>query len=483
MRLTDALPAWGGMLFGAGVGFAGDAPKIGPELVAYYSPSRHRHQPGALPSWESEFWGRQARLFGPWPQAMPVALAEGPNSDTSREPSAAYGSLGLQSFARRQVRAGAALLEQHRSSCAFWTVSVPDQALAGLAEPMAWARFQSNLRHRLVRLLKRRMGQALVLGVVEVHPKRSERMGYAIPHLHILYRGKRPGERRWRIRTHELDRMIGQALEAAGVVGVDCSRSGRVVAVKKSVAAYLSSYMTKKAAPVFERGRGEFPVIRVCQWWLMSRAMKQWIEDCTVPVDPNFLAFAIDRIRKGVAGFQAFVSRVPIADPCCPPCWRVSFVGVDSLREALRRWLTLTGSMTSAANTLLNDRSLPGINPEQHKLLRKTCLLGLPVSTEHQQRRDNHSGSGGGNGPDCAGPSGEDGGWEGSGDLGLLFAPRLRGLERQRRENVDGGARSEQRHTGGRLPLKLTCRISPAGRVVSSARSATPRANSGSSGA
>jgi len=387
MHVSDCLPAWGGFLFGAGTGYRGPMPMIGPELAVFYCPSRHRHRPSYRPSDFNGSGPQWARLWAPGLAAQPLGLAEETNSDTPRKQAAEYGSRGLLPKAKRQIRAAAALLERHRSSCGLWTVTVPDSTLEQLGAPMAWARFQNALRHRLVRLLRRRMGQALVVGVVEIHPQRSAAAGQQIPHLHILFRGKRPGERRWRIRRHEFDRMIRQAFAAAGISEVDVRLCGNLKRIRKSVAAYLSKYLTKagegSSAPPPGKRR-----IRVCQWWLMSREVGRMIQDATVPVDPAFIAWAADRIRKADGTLRGFVSRVSIPDPKAPPWWRVSFAGVRALGEALALWMGHTGKDSSAlTETFTDDRPKPQQHPLRHQHLRATGLLGGAGPSGHRQRR------------------------------------------------------------------------------------------------
>jgi hypothetical protein len=60
-----------------------------------------------------------------------------------------------------------------------------------------------------------------------------------------VFQGKRPGRRVWALHRTVLDRIILRALGLAGVEGQDVSAAGNVQPVRRSVAGYLSKYLSK----------------------------------------------------------------------------------------------------------------------------------------------------------------------------------------------------------------------------------------------
>jgi hypothetical protein len=439
MNATDCLPAWGGFLFGHGTGYRGKAPTIGANLLAFYSPRFHRHQPAPARSHMAEFWGHGSRLSGPWPQATDVGLAEVANQDTPEKCRGAYGSLGLGSAARRKIQCAAAILEAHRACCALWTVTIPPDAMPHLCQEGAWSKFQATIRHRLVRLLKRRMGVALVVGVVEIHPQRSREAGFPIPHLHILFRGKRPGERRWRVRKEEFDSIIRQACEAVGAWGVSVAAAGNLARVRKSCAKYLSKYLTKRPEDPGSAGRGGPNPIRVCQWWMLSEPLGRLITDTTVPVDPAFLAWVADRMRTDEPLRGVFVGKVSTKSQLAPPWWRICFNSPEDLGLALWEWLGQSGEAPTALTAILSH----GIfNPQrdslQHQQLREAADLrgaGLPVGGK---RKNGFCGDGPGSGASV--PSADRGSCRQHIKVRRvrLHPMRSERAERPQPENVDG---------------------------------------------
>jgi hypothetical protein len=220
------------------------------------------------------------------------------------------------------------LLEEQRPLLSFWTITLPDEAMAAVIEQDLWPRFQQTIRHRLHLALKRRGLPPLALAVAEIHPKRSGRMVQAMPHLHVLFRGRMDRRHGWAFTPSQLDRMIVAALKACGIIVEAVKSAGNVQAVKRSVRRYLSKYVSK-ASHVFEgvepsEGLGS-PNGCPRQWWFMTSELLALVVAATRDLPAPFLAWLCDRALPPARGQLYVVQRVPIADTRAPSVWLVTF--------------------------------------------------------------------------------------------------------------------------------------------------------------
>jgi hypothetical protein len=307
---------------------AGSSPCIDPRLRVAYCPRLHSPPPQPFHREEWEFWGRQARLSGPWPGQGSAGLVGCAESEPRDCPPRRYGLNGLTATGRRRLTAGCCLLEERRSLLSFWTITLPDDVMAELLALDAWHLFQGNIRQELSRRLERLGVRPLVLAVAELHPERSVEAGQALPHLHVLFQGKRQGGGDWFFSPEELDGMILQALGRVGVTREELPAAGNVQRIRKSVRRYLAKYVSKGPRQ-FVTG-SDLAMLgdpRLCprQWWFMSAALLAMIVEATRCLPAEFLAWLIDRAKPSWKGAPYVVQRVPIADPRAPSVWTVSF--------------------------------------------------------------------------------------------------------------------------------------------------------------
>ena len=191
-----------------------------PRLRSTYSPRLSWADPegpggaraGGTPAW--------ARVWDYGPPAAALGLSLAPNS---KRP-ARYGLSGLPAAGRRQVWRALALLEEMRPLLSFWTVSLPTAALNALNERDTWALFQDRVRQELARKLRAAGLPDLVVGVVELQPRRSRATGIPCPHLHVVFQGRKSRGSHWALSPADLDGVISAALATAGVAlpaGID----------------------------------------------------------------------------------------------------------------------------------------------------------------------------------------------------------------------------------------------------------------------
>lgn len=351
----------------------GFSPMVCPRLKVAYIPRLHSPPPPMAAGEEGDqFWRREgsglARRDGAGPGL--VGCAEYGTRDV---PPRRYGLKGLTAAGRRRLQQGCSLLEEQRSLLSFWTITLPDAAMAEVIEQDLWPRFQQTIRHRLHLALKRRGLPPLALAVAEIHPQRSGRMVQAMPHLHVLFRGRQSSRHGWAFSPMDLDRMIVAALKACGIIVEELKSAGNVQSIRRSVRRYLSKYVSK-ASHVFEtaepvEGLGS-PNGCPRQWWFMTRELLALVLEATGQLPAIFLAWLCDRARPPARGQLYAVQRVPVADPRAPAIWLVSFRSPWALFlcwESFERAVILGPDPSRPIRR--HDRPHPVEHPEQHQQL------------------------------------------------------------------------------------------------------------------
>jgi len=310
----------------------GFAPVVDPRRVVAYVPALHSPPPGRAPEPRDDFWaGPKAAGPGAEDPGSPGVLSSaefGQSPPPQGTLGNGYGLNGLTRLGRRRIQAGAQLLEEDRLCCSFWTINLSDEANEQLAELGSWWRFQEAIRKELGRLLHRRGIKPRTVAVVEIGPRRSERQGRPVPHLHILFQGKRNRYSHWAISTDELDNLILMAIRRAGGTSTDIRSSGNVQAIHTSAAGYLTKYITKTTARKVPPGSDWRLIPR--QWWFMSAALLEEVVALTIRLPAHFLAWMIDRREPARRGQLYQCSPVPNLPRGAPSCWMVCFRSADA---------------------------------------------------------------------------------------------------------------------------------------------------------
>lgn len=305
---------------------AGFLPRVDPQLMLTYVPSMHSPTPAP---WEEEpdpFWGPPKGAGCPAGEAPPPELVSCTESVQRDVPPRRNGLSGLSQLGRTRLRQAGALMEEERKCCAFWTIALPGDCLRQLLQLDTWHRFQNAVRHRLVRALAREGVTPWVAGVAELHPKRSRKAGQALPHLHVLFRGRESSRRWWALSPEQTDRIVHQALGAAGVVWDGQLRGCKLEPVKFSVRRYLSKYISKPS-----RSGGSADIFvgdpRLCprQWFFISRPILRLILENIKELPATFAAWLIDRRAENRQGQLYHVQRLELPSERAPSVWRVTF--------------------------------------------------------------------------------------------------------------------------------------------------------------
>jgi hypothetical protein len=237
---------------------------------------------------------------------------------------------------RREIARSCAVLDDSTGRLAFWTVTLSPAQWDEIEALDSMAAFSEAIRHRLHRALRRRGLRALVIGVWELHPKRSRDEGRPVPHLHVCFEARQHRKARWALSRERLDWIIVQALVAARVSDRALVANGQVQPVKKSVGRYLSHYMKKGGAPLAVCGRG----FQLCprQWWFRTAALKRLVGGLAVALPLRFIAWVHQ--NHGPLEWAELLWWAPVAlpDARAPATYSVQWRGVSELAQAIARW-------------------------------------------------------------------------------------------------------------------------------------------------
>ena len=317
------------------------AVELCPRLRSTYSPRLSWSDPdglagahrGGMPEW--------ARVWDPGPPAAALGLSLAPNSNRPDR----YGLQGLPAAGRKQVWRSLALMEEMRQLLSFWTVSLPTAALIELNHLDSFPAFQDRVRKLLARKLRAAGLPDLVVGVIELQPRRSRATGMPCPHLHVVFQGRKSRGSHWALSPADLDGVILAALTTAGVTvpaGIDgeafLKSAGNVQQVRKSVQAYLSKYMTKGGNDTAPHVGGSAENLLPRQWWFWTRALRSWVLEHVFPMAFPFL-YWVHANREELQELGLIRLRVlDLPDPRAPLTYEVNWLSPNHLAEVVSAW-------------------------------------------------------------------------------------------------------------------------------------------------
>lgn len=138
-----------------------------------------------------------------------------------------------------------------RRRLSFLTLTVPD-----MGEPLreqlqeSWAEIVHRFVDELKRIL-RRLGAPTdaVFGCTEIQIKRSERDGWNVPHLHLVFTGRKTVRGSWLVRPESFRRLWKRVVcNKLPVDNLDFGASENVQQVRRSAARYLGKYLSKSSS-------------------------------------------------------------------------------------------------------------------------------------------------------------------------------------------------------------------------------------------
>ena len=202
-----------------------------------------------------------------------------------------HGLDGMSAKGRRFIGDFCLLTDQIRKRMAMWTVNLEEGWILDLKDTGQWPLFQRRLIDHLTQLLVEAGDPAVVLGVVELSPKRGERTGRPYPHLHIVTsgygaRGKGGG---WLIGPKVMDELVIKALASCGIRVEGLRAASNVEQIRQSVAAYLRAYLKKQVdLPSVDTSDGWIELIPR-QWWNRSAAARALVDGHYFQLPPEFV--------------------------------------------------------------------------------------------------------------------------------------------------------------------------------------------------
>ena len=258
-----------------------------------------------------------------------------------------HGLGGMSSKGRRFIGDFCLLSEQIRRKMALWTVNLEEGWLLELKATGQWPLFQRRLIDHLTQLLVDAGDVALVLGVVELSPKRGARTGRPYPHLHIVTSGwgAHAADGSWLIGPQVMDGMVVKALASCGI-RVDGLRSAsNVQQIRQSVKAYLRAYLKKQVdLPSVDTSDGWIELIPR-QWWNRSSAARALVDGHYFRLPSEFVYWMLanraqlEGLKLGIGGVSVVGSKRTLTGERPIEIEWFRFFGPAAIARALELWI------------------------------------------------------------------------------------------------------------------------------------------------
>ena len=228
--------------------------------------------------------------------SAPLGLSkEGNSQNQSRR-----GLKGMPHSATRKVRGILTLMEDFRERLTFGTCSLPDEDLHRMAGTDIWPKFQRRYIDLITQHLKKWGDEALVVAVVEIGDIRARRTGRPLPHIHFVAsgRGKKKPNGRWLFDRADHDLIIAKAAQYAGLPTSARPAAGNIQPVRKSVANYVSKYLTKQVGVKEVSVEDGYEELIPRQWWSRSASACALLDGHLFRLPQGFAMFLVARQRQ-----------------------------------------------------------------------------------------------------------------------------------------------------------------------------------------
>ena len=283
-------------------------------------------------------------------QETPLDGDTPPPSQDSGAPSAKgrrHGLKGMSRKGRRFTGDFCVLADQIRERMAMWTVNLTDGWYLQLKETGQWALFQRRLIDHLTQYLVEHDDIALVLGVVELGPKRGQRTGRPYPHLHIVCSGwgaRRKGGR-WLIGPAVMDGLVVKALASCGIRAETAQAASNVDQIRYGVKSYLRAYLKKQVdVPSLDLSDGWDELIPR-QWWNRSDAAHALVFGHYFKLPGEFVYWMLaqrkrlESLKLGIGGISVVGSRKTLTGERPIEIEWFRFFSPAAIARAIELWL------------------------------------------------------------------------------------------------------------------------------------------------
>ena len=204
-----------------------------------------------------------------------------------KPPKRPRGANGITSLNRKTVRSVGTLLEFRygKDKLGFATLTMPglapsDRAICQEQWSDAIRRFFEEMR----RFVERKGGKWAYVSCTEIHPARSEREGWNAPHLHFVFYSKQG--KSWIITPSQLRQLWKRIWQGRFSSSYSWDSCENLVRVKRSVAGYLSKYLSKGCQSKSQKQQGDS--WHPSAWISLSANMKSWLKRACVSVTSIF---------------------------------------------------------------------------------------------------------------------------------------------------------------------------------------------------
>ena len=226
------------------------------------------------------------------------------NSEKSRR-----GLGGLTSRGKNLVREAATALESSygKDRLTFWTLTLPSMSHEDYQNVCTnWARICENLKKKLIYHLSLAGNPPAVVGVTEMQEERWERDRVPAWHLHLVFVGKR-STGGWVLTPKKADKLWCDAVSEYTSVRYQFRSASQLKRVKKSVAGYLSKYLSKGSSTIASV-EAEWPGCTPASWYICTRCLRRWVDRYTQKGDAiaRWLLHVISHYAPELKGLWAY---------------------------------------------------------------------------------------------------------------------------------------------------------------------------------
>jgi hypothetical protein len=232
------------------------------------------------------------------------------------------GRNGISNYGGKMVRNGCYAMQRHygRRRLGFGTLTLDNADQNWLLVCCwQWAEIVRKFNQELKRELKRINAPTHLIGVTEIQTKRSDKLGFIVPHLHFVYVSW-DGESKIRkgfgkdaktvpdfYLTHEKVKEIFDRVCVNEIIKtlelpedyVKVNNRVNLQGVKKSAEGYLGKYMSKGAKDVkkyldLDPNRDDIP----SHWWHCTKELRQIVKELIKPVPDPIIDVILENFKE-----------------------------------------------------------------------------------------------------------------------------------------------------------------------------------------
>lgn len=191
---------------------------------------------------------------------------------------------GLTRLGARTLRQGAFIIEQSagKDQVTFATATIPDVTDDELALiEKTWSQIVDRFVKRIRYALQKRGLPSEVIHVTEVQTKRAQNEGREVPHLHLVFQGRKR-KQSWAITPAQITKWWCKALQLKRITRKMCITTCQLARVKSSVCRYLSKYVAKSASKTNDvTSSSNWRKLYLKQWWGCTDSLRRCISRST----------------------------------------------------------------------------------------------------------------------------------------------------------------------------------------------------------